>query len=88
MLKNLVILLLSLFVSCALAAPVDINNASADNIAKALKGIGPSKAAAIVQFRIDNGPFKAIDELKYVKGVGQKIIDINRNDIIILSDNN
>lgn len=70
------------------AAPVNINEANADLIAKSLSGIGPSKAAAIVQFRSENGPFKTVDELKYVKGVGKKLIDQNREDIIIVVENN
>ena len=73
--------------SVAIAAPVNINKASADKIAKSLQGIGPSKAAAIVAFREENGPFKSIEELKYVKGVGNKTIEKNREEIIIVVDN-
>jgi len=73
---------ISVFFSISVfAAPVQINNADADSIASALKGIGPSKAAAIVKYREEFGPFESLEELKNVKGIGQKIIDSNREDI-------
>ena len=87
MLRKLVFLFI-LSCSWVNAAPVNINVADADLIAKSLSGIGPSKAAAIVKFRNDNGPFKSIEELKYVKGVGDKILNKNREDIVIVVDNN
>ena len=86
-LRNL-ILGCSMFLSAvAFAAPVNINMASSDDIANALNGIGPDKAAAIVQFRNDNGPFKSIDELKYVKGIGQKTLDKIKADVLLVSEN-
>ncbi len=83
-----IIIVLILSCSWANAAPVNINQADADLIAKSLNGIGPSKAAAIVEFRKENGPFKTADELKYVKGLGKKTIEMNRQDIIIVTDIN
>lgn len=81
---NRIIILLILSCSWVNAAPVNINEADADMIAKSLTGIGPSKAAAIVEFRAENGPFKTADELKYVKGIGTKTVEKNRDDIIIV----
>lgn len=83
----LIRIILLLLISCnwAIAAPVNINEANADKIAQSLKGVGPSKAAAIVAFREANGPFKSIDELKYVKGIGDKTIKQNRTDILIVT---
>jgi competence protein ComEA len=63
------------------AGPVNINNADADTLAKELKGIGASKAAAIVDYRQKHGPFRSVEELALVKGIGQKFIDQNRNDL-------
>lgn len=65
------------------AAPVDVNQASAEEIAQALKGIGLSKASAIVAYRSEHGPFTSPDELALVKGVGKKIVETNRTDIIV-----
>ena len=63
--------------------PVNINSASAEEIAEALKGVGMSKAAAIVTYRDENGPFKHVDELVNVKGIGLRTVDINREYILL-----
>ena len=55
----------------ALAA-VNINTAGADEL-KALPGIGPAKAEAIVEYRKQHGNFKSGEELKNVKGIGDGI---------------
>ena len=84
--RSLMFVCLVFFTSSLLAAPVNINQANADTIAKSLHGIGPGKAAAIVQFRNDNGPFKTVEELKYVKGIGKKTLEKIREDVIIVSE--
>ena len=63
------------------AAPVDINLADANTIARNLKGIGLKKAEAIVAHRDAHGPFKTADDLTVVKGIGQHTVDMNRADI-------
>jgi competence protein ComEA len=65
----------------AFAGPVNINTADAKTIAKELKGIGLSRAQAIVDYREKNGPFKSADELARVKGVGIKVVEQNRANI-------
>src|SRR5689334_24361534 len=68
------------------AEPVNINTADATALAKALNGIGPSKAKAIVSYRDKNGPFKSVDQLAMVEGITQKLIDKNRADIKLGAD--
>ncbi|HEU4591088.1 MAG TPA: helix-hairpin-helix domain-containing protein [Steroidobacteraceae bacterium] len=63
------------------AEPVNINTADATTLAKALNGVGPAKAKAIVSYRDKNGPFKSVDQLAMVEGITQKLIDKNRADI-------
>ena len=63
------------------AEPVNINTADATTLAKALNGIGPAKAKAIVTYREKNGPFKTADQLAMVEGISQKLVDQNRADI-------
>ncbi len=63
------------------AATVDINRASAEEIAEALNGVGLSKAQAIVAYREANGPFAHADELVNVKGIGLRTVDKNRENI-------
>jgi competence protein ComEA len=52
---------------------VNINSASAAQLAT-LKGLGDVKAQAIVEHREKNGPFKSVDDLKQVKGIGDKLL--------------
>jgi len=63
------------------AEPVNINTADATALAKALNGVGPAKAKAIVSYREKNGPFKSVDQLAMVEGITQKLIDKNRADL-------
>ena len=55
------------------AAAVNLNSASVEEL-DAVKGISPAKAKAIVDYRSKNGPFKSLDELKSVKGFGDKSV--------------
>ena len=53
------------------AGVVNLNTASASDL-EALPGIGAKTAARIVEYRQKNGPFKKIEELMNVRGVGEK----------------
>src|SRR2546422_7426430 len=50
---------------------VNLNTASATQL-EALPGIGAKTAARIIEYRQKNGPFKKIEELMNVRGVGEK----------------
>ncbi|HKJ22320.1 MAG TPA: helix-hairpin-helix domain-containing protein [Gammaproteobacteria bacterium] len=67
----------------AFAEPVDLNTADAHTLAVALKGIGPSKAKAIIAYRELHGPFKSVDDLQSVKGIGAKTVESNRDAITV-----
>ena len=51
------------------AALVDLNTATADEL-DALPGVGPATAAAIIDHRQRHGPFRSVDELADVRGIG------------------
>lgn len=72
-----------LFSFAAWAKPVDINSADAKTIADSVSGIGLAKAEAIVNYRQKNGPFKKVEDLTKVKGLGSKIVEKIRPDIMI-----
>ena len=72
-----------LFTTAWAAEPVNVNTASAEEISENLKGIGPSKAQLIVDYREANGTFLHVDELVNVKGIGIKTIDRNRGMILL-----
>lgn len=60
---------------------VNLNTASADAIAAGMVGIGPAKAKEIVEYRQKNGPFKSVDDLRQIKGIGEKTLEKNRDRI-------
>lgn len=65
------------------AMPVNINTADAATLSASLKGVGQSKAQAIIDYRESFGPFKSVDELKAVKGIGDSLLDKNRDTIVL-----
>lgn len=54
-------------------ALVNINTASVTELS-ALKGIGDAKAQVIIAHREKNGPFKSVDDLRQVNGIGDKLL--------------
>ncbi|AUN95671.1 ComEA family DNA-binding protein [Pseudazoarcus pumilus] len=62
------------------AAGVDINTADAAALEQ-VRGIGPARAAAIIDYRDKNGPFKSVDELTKVPGIGEKSLDSMRDQV-------
>ena len=62
---------------------VNINTASAEQIAEILNGVGLKRAEAIVAYRDSNGKFASVDELLNVKGVGETILNKNRSRITL-----
>ena len=62
---------------------VDLNTASAEQLASVLKGVGSSKAKAIVRYRTEVGPFRSIAELEEVKGIGPNIVALNKDRISV-----
>ena len=66
-------------------AAVNINTASEVELEK-LTGVGPAKAKAIVDDRKKNGPFTVTDDLKRVKGIGNKNFEKLRSEITVDGD--
>lgn len=65
------------------AAPVNINSADAVTLAATIKGVGEKKAQAIVQYRKEHGPFRSVDELANVPGIGSKTVEKNRANLTV-----
>ncbi|MEM9256105.1 MAG: ComEA family DNA-binding protein [Pseudomonadota bacterium] len=59
-------------------ATVNINSADASTLAEQLKGVGQSRAEAIVRYRDTYGPFASTEELLEVKGIGTSTLELNR----------
>lgn len=71
---------LAFSVSVAFGA-VDLNTASKAEL-EAIKGIGAKKAEAIIEYRKAH-PFKNVDELKNVKGFGEKSVNALKNELSV-----
>ena len=59
---------------------VSINKASKEDL-MTLKGIGETKALAIINYRKEHGNFKSISELQNVKGIGKSIFEKIKDNI-------
>lgn len=59
---------------------IRVNHASSQELEQ-LTGIGPAKAAAIISYREENGPFKELDDLLAVPGIGVKSLEKIREQI-------
>ncbi len=53
---------------------LDINTASAEQL-QLLPGIGPSRAAAIIEDRTSKGPFRTVEDLARVSGIGPVTVE-------------
>ena len=69
------------FAGTAFAA-VDLNTANQQQL-EALKGIGPEKAKAIIDYRTKNGPFKTVDELTKVPGIKEGTLSKIKSDVTV-----
>lgn len=62
---------------------VNINEADAETIAMALQRIGLKRAQDIVAWREANGKFTSIEQLLEIKGIGEVILESNRDRILL-----
>lgn len=83
MIHTLLALVLFAFAPVLFAEPLDINTATVEQIDATLAGVGKAKAEAIVKDREQNGPFKSVDDLVRVKGIGPSILAKNRDKITV-----
>ncbi|MEM7084476.1 MAG: helix-hairpin-helix domain-containing protein, partial [Pseudomonadota bacterium] len=80
-LSSLLMALVLALTPLSLADEVNINTATAEELAAQLKGIGLNKARAIVAYREQFGRFQSPDDLSDVKGIGLRTVDANRDSI-------
>lgn len=72
---------MAIFGSSAYAA-VDLNTATPTEL-QGVKGIGPKKAEAIVEYRKKNGQFKSVGDLDKVPGFGKSTVDKVKKDLSV-----
>jgi competence protein ComEA len=61
---------------------VDLNSATQAQL-ESVKGIGPAKARAIIDYRSKMGPFRNVDDLKKVTGFGEKTVAKMRSELTV-----
>ncbi|GEM_PF-240458 len=81
--KSSWLLALLLYPMISWGDPVDINQANAQALQENLIGVGPKKAQAIVEWRAANGNFKDLKDFLDVPGVGPKLVEKNRDNLLI-----
>jgi len=68
------------------AETVNINTADKESLMTAIKGVGEKRAEAIIAYREKNGPFKSLDELAEVRGVGSSIVEKNMDNLSLVDE--
>jgi competence protein ComEA len=68
--------------SATLSAPININTATAEELDR-LPGIGPSLAQVIIDYRTQHGPFKTIEAINEVKGIGDALFAKIKDSIMV-----
>ncbi len=61
---------------------VNINKAGLEEL-QGLRGVGPSLAGRILEYRNEKGPFKQIEDLSHVRGIGQAKLEKMRSQISV-----
>jgi competence protein ComEA len=79
------LLLLASFIAGTAYAAVNINTATQSEL-EAVKGLGPSKAKAILEYREKQGNFRSVDDLDNVKGFGKASINRLRSELTVEAD--
>jgi len=69
--------------SMAMAGVVNINTANAQSLSDNITGVGQKRAQAIIDYRKAHGPFKSVDDLSRVKGIGSKLVNKNRKNLMV-----
>lgn len=84
--KWLLVLLVNLVLSVTAFATINVNTANQKEL-ESVKGIGPAKAKAILDYRAKHGPFKTVGDLDKVKGIGKKTLDEIRPQVAVSGPN-
>ncbi len=66
----------------SISGKININTASQKDLEK-LKKVGPKTANAVIEYRKAHGPFKKVEDIKKVKGIGDKIFELNKDLMVV-----
>lgn len=65
------------------AEMVNINTADKESLMMSIKGVGETRAEAIIAYREQNGAFKSVEELAEVRGIGTSIVEKNMDSLSV-----
>ena len=82
LLKTILVTIL-FFPGLLLAEVININTADKETLMTVMKGVGEKRAEAIIDYREKNGPFKSVDDLANISGIGESIIEDNRKNLTV-----
>lgn len=63
-------------------AAIDINTAGAEEL-KELRGVGDVLAGRIIAYREEHGPFRRVDDITLVRGIGSAVLENNREKLTV-----
>ena len=82
--KKILLVACLLIPTILLAEVVNINTADKESLMLAIKGVSEKRAEAIIAYREENGPFKSVEELSEVKGIGLATIESNYENLTVI----
>jgi len=80
--KCIFVVMLSICINAFAIDIIDLNTADKDTLMM-VRGVGESRAQAIINYREKYGSFGSVDELAEVDGIGQATVDANREILIV-----
>lgn len=69
-------------VTISVSSPINVNSADLAAL-ETIKGLGATKAQAIIDYRTKNGHFKTVEEVENVPGVGPKLLQKIQSQITV-----
>ena len=81
--KKILITICLLIPTLLFAETININTADKESLMTSIKGVGETRAEAIIAYREQNGSFKSVEELAEVRGVGPSIVEKNMDNLSV-----
>ena len=81
--KKILITICLLIPTLLFAETVNINTADKESLMTSIKGVGETRAEAIIAYREQNGSFTSVEELAEVRGIGASIVEKNMDNLSV-----
>ena len=81
--KKMMLAVCLLIPTLLFAEMVNINTADKEVLMTSIKGVGETRADAIIAYREQNGDFNSVEELAEVRGIGSSIVEKNMDNLSV-----